>query len=250
MSGATSVLGCRVDACGVDEAVARILELARGDVPASVITLGTEMVVRARRDPSFRSALNASALSLCDTVGVLYAARARGLHLEGRVTGIDLLDPLCAALAREGLAVYLLGAKGDTAARAGAALAARHPGLRIAGARDGYFGPAQDDEAAATIRASGARVLLVGLGSPRQELWVADHLAKTGALVGIGVGGSFDVLAGNVERAPEVWRRLNVEWLYRLMKEPWRWRRQLALPALVLLALQERLTAGRGSSTA
>jgi N-acetylglucosaminyldiphosphoundecaprenol N-acetyl-beta-D-mannosaminyltransferase len=247
MTGVT-ILGCRVDAAGVDDAVRRIVELARGDRPSSVVTLGTEMAVRARTDARFRAAVNASALSLCDTVGILAAARAQGLRLPGRVTGIDLLDPLCAALARAGIAVYLLGAKGDTAARAGAALAARHPGLRVAGARDGYFTPAEDGAVAAAIAASGAGVLLVGLGSPRQELWVADHLPKTGAMVGIGVGGSFDVLAGNVERAPEVWRRLNVEWLYRLIKEPWRWRRQLALPAFVWLAVCERLTSRRGSA--
>jgi len=246
----TTVLGCRVDAAGVDEAVRRIVELARGSEPASVVTLGTEMVVRARRDARFRAVLNASALSLCDTVGVMYVARAQGLRLPGRVTGIDLLDPLCAALAREGLGIYLLGAKGDTAARAGAALAGRHPGLRICGARDGYFGPADDASVAAAIGASGAAVLLVGLGSPRQELWIADHLVQAGAKVGIGVGGSFDVLAGNVERAPEVWRRLNVEWLYRLVREPWRWRRQLALPAFVWFAICERLGASRRGSTA
>jgi N-acetylglucosaminyldiphosphoundecaprenol N-acetyl-beta-D-mannosaminyltransferase len=246
---AATVLGCRVDAAGVDEAVTRIVELARGNVPATVVTLGTEMVVRARREPRFRAVLNASALSLCDTVGVLFAARAQGLPLPGRVTGVDLLDPLCADLAREDLGVYLLGGKGDTAAKAGAALVARHPGLRVCGARDGYFSPAEDATVAAAVAASGARVLLVGLGSPRQEIWVADHLEKTGAMVGIGVGGSFDVLAGNVERAPEVWRRLNVEWLYRLLKEPWRWRRQLALPAFVWLALCERLGA-RGRSSA
>jgi N-acetylglucosaminyldiphosphoundecaprenol N-acetyl-beta-D-mannosaminyltransferase len=245
-----TVLGCRVDAADVDAAVARILDLARGSEPASVVTLGTEMVVRARGDARFRAALNASALSLCDTVGVLYAARAQGVRLSGRVTGVDLLEPLCAALGREGLAVYLLGGKGDTAARAGAALAARHPGLVIAGARDGYFTASENSAVAAAVAASGARVLLAGLGSPRQELWVADHLAQTGAMVGIGVGGSFDVLAGNVERAPEAWRRLNVEWLYRLLKEPWRWRRQLALPAFVWLALWERVAARRGGSTA
>jgi N-acetylglucosaminyldiphosphoundecaprenol N-acetyl-beta-D-mannosaminyltransferase len=163
-----------------------------------------------------------------------------GVRIPERVTGVDLIDPLCEELARAGLSLYLLGGKGDTAARAAAALAARHPGLRIAGARDGYF-PASDDEAVArSIAQSGARVVLVGLGSPRQEFWIREQLARSGARVGIGVGGSLDVLAGNVERAPELWRRLNLEWLYRLVKEPRRWRRQLALPLFVVLALRER----------
>lgn len=238
------ILGCRVDATGGADAVRRIAALAKGEGSSLVVTLGTEMIVAAQRDAAFRAAVNASALSLCDTIGVLYAARMYGVRIPERVTGVDLIDPLCDALAAEGLSLYLLGSKGDTAARAGAALLARHPGLRIAGARDGYFSPAQDAEVAREIAATGASVVLVGLGSPRQEMWIRAHLAATGAHVGIGVGGSFDVVAGNVERAPERWRRLNLEWLYRLLKEPQRWRRQLALPLFVLLALRERALAG------
>jgi N-acetylglucosaminyldiphosphoundecaprenol N-acetyl-beta-D-mannosaminyltransferase len=234
------ILGCRVDATDGADAVRRIVSLAQGEGASLVVTLGTEMIVAAQRDAAFRSALNAAALSLCDTIGVFYAARLYGVRIPERVTGVDLIDPLCEALARADVPLYLLGAKGDTAARAAAALVGRHPGLRIAGARDGYF-PASDDEAVARkIAESGARVLLVGLGSPRQELWIRANLASSGARVGIGVGGSFDVLAGNLERAPEGWRRLNLEWLYRLLKEPQRWRRQLALPLFVLLALRER----------
>ena len=246
-----TVLGCRVDAVDAGEAVRRIVSLATaGQAPAVVVTLGTEMAMRARRDERFRQTVNASALSLCDTVGIQVAARAQGVRIPARVTGIDLIEPLCAVLAAQGLPVYLLGGKGDTAARAGAALAARHPGLVISGARDGYFGPADDAAVVAAITSSGAKVLFAGLGSPRQEFWIADNLAKTGAAVGIGVGGSFDVLAGNVARAPELWRRLNVEWLYRLVKEPWRWRRQLALPAFVWYALGERLSGGKGHRAA
>ena len=237
-----TILGCRVDAVGPEDAVGRIVALARGDEPSLVVTLGTEMVVCAQSDTQFREAVNSSALSLCDTVGVLLAARLQGTPLPGRVAGVELLEPLCAALAREELPVYFLGAKGDTAARAASRLAARHPGLRIAGTRDGYFGPSDDAQVAQTIRASGARVLLAGLGSPRQELWLSRWLAQSGCGVGIGVGGSFDVIAGNVARAPQLWRRLNLEWLYRLVREPSRWRRQLALPKFVVLALFERAT--------
>jgi N-acetylglucosaminyldiphosphoundecaprenol N-acetyl-beta-D-mannosaminyltransferase len=237
------VLGCRVDAVGSEDAVRRIVQLARGEAPSLVVTLGTEMVVRARTEPRFRDVVNASALSLCDTIGVLFAARLQGLPLRERVAGVELIDPLCAALAADGASVYLLGAKGDTAERAGRTLAQRHPGLRVAGARDGFFPPSASLEVAAEIRRTGARVVLVGLGSPRQEFWIADYLKETGASVGMGIGGSFDVLAGNVERAPYVWRRLNLEWLYRLLREPERWRRQLALPQFVWLALCERFTA-------
>jgi N-acetylglucosaminyldiphosphoundecaprenol N-acetyl-beta-D-mannosaminyltransferase len=237
-----TILGCRVDVIGPDEAVAKIVELAAGDRPSLVVTLGTEMAVYARRDPRFREIVNASALSLCDTVGIKYAARLHGAAVRERVAGVDIIDPLCAAFAERGVPIYLLGGKGDTAQRAAAVLQARYPGLVVAGARDGYFPSAQEATVSAAVAHSGARVVFVGLGSPRQEIFLADHLAETGCAVGIGVGGSFDVLAGNVERAPAVWQRLNLEWLYRLVREPKRWRRQLALPRFVWLALCERAT--------
>ena len=237
-----TILGCRVDVIGTDEAVAKIVEFATGDRPALVVTLGTEMAVYARRDPRFREIVNASALSLCDTVGIKYAARLHGAAVRERVAGVDIIDPLCAAFAERSVPIYLLGGKGDTALRAAAVLQARYPGLVVAGARDGYFPPAEETKVSAAVASSGARVVFVGLGSPRQEIFLAGHLAETGCSVGIGVGGSFDVLAGNVERAPAIWQRLNLEWLYRLVREPKRWRRQLALPRFVWLALRERAT--------
>jgi N-acetylglucosaminyldiphosphoundecaprenol N-acetyl-beta-D-mannosaminyltransferase len=235
-----TILGCRVDVIGCDDAVARIAELATGSEPSLVVTLGTEMAVYAQRDPRFREIVNNSALSLCDTVGIKYAARLHGADVRERVAGVDIIDPLCEAFAERGIPVYLLGAKGDTAQRAATVLVARHPGLEIAGARDGYFSPQEEAAVSAAIAGSGARVVFVGLGSPRQEIFLADRLKDMGCTVGIGVGGSFDVFAGNVERAPALWQRLNLEWLYRLVREPKRWRRQLALPRFVWLALWER----------
>jgi N-acetylglucosaminyldiphosphoundecaprenol N-acetyl-beta-D-mannosaminyltransferase len=238
-----TILGCRVDALDANEAVARITALARADGSALVVTLGTEMIVRAQADARFRQVINESALSLCDTIGVLFAARLHGVRLPGRASGIDLIDPLCAAFAREGIALFLLGGKGETAARAGLALCERHPGLIVAGTRDGYFGTEDESAVATAIARSGAKVLFAGLGSPRQELWMADYLKETSCAVGIGVGGSFDVLAGNIARAPALWRRFNLEWLYRLVREPRRFRRQLALPRFVWLAICERARA-------
>lgn len=238
MESAT-ILGCRVDAVGSAEAVRRIADLARGTRCATVVTLGTEMIVHAQRDAHFRDIVNASDLSLCDTIGVKYAAWLHGAKLEERVSGVDLIAPLCAALAEQGSSVYFLGAKGDTAARAAEAVRARCPALVVAGAHDGYFTEDSEAEIASAIAASGANVLLAGLGTPRQEIFLNNRLQETGCGVGIGVGGSFDVLAGNVARAPAVWQRLNLEWLYRLVREPHRWRRQLALPQFVWLVLRE-----------
>ena len=244
------VLGCRVDAVGRDEAVSRIAALANGDGPGLVVTLGVEMVMTARRDAEFRRAVNDATLVTCDTIGLLLASRLRGGPLRERVTGVELVDALAARSASLGdVRLYLLGSAGDTAQRAGEALRRKYPDAIIAGARDGYFCAGEDDAVVAAIRASGANVLLAGLGSPRQERWLTRNLAATGAGAGIGVGGSFDIYAGNVMRAPAFFQRTGLEWAYRLAKEPRRWRRQLALPRFALAALAEALTSPRHRNT-
>jgi N-acetylglucosaminyldiphosphoundecaprenol N-acetyl-beta-D-mannosaminyltransferase len=234
------ILGCRLDPIDADEATARALELARSGAGAQIVTLGTEMVVYAQHDPRFRAIVNGAALSLCDTVGLLAVARRRGAPLRGRVAGVELIERLCSAAAKEGLPVYFFGGSEGVADAAAAILRARHPDLIVAGTRNGYF---RDDEApaiAAAIARTGARLLFVGLGSPRQEYWLREHLRETACGAGIGVGGSFDVISGRIARAPHLVRRFGLEWLYRLAKEPRRWRRQLALPRFVwLVALDE-----------
>lgn len=237
---AFDILGCRLDPVDADEAAARILAFARTRAGAQIVTLGTEMVVYAQRDAHFRAILNASALSLCDTVGLLTVARRRGAPLRRRVAGVELIEDLCARAAAEGLPVYFLGGAEGVAADAAAILEVRFPGLVIAGTRSGYFSEEESPAVAAAIRASGAALLFCGMGSPRQELWLAENLQETGCGAGIGVGGSFDVIGGHVQRAPHAVQRLGLEWLYRLFKEPRRWRRQLALPRFVwLVALDE-----------
>lgn len=235
------ILGCRVDDVDAACATTRILELAKPGGGAQVVTLGTEMVVYAQRDARFRAVVNASALSLCDTVGLLWAARLKGARLKTRVAGVDLIERLCKAMAKGELSLYLFGGSDGVAENAGRALRDRHPGLLVAGSRAGYFDDSESASVAREIRASGASVLLCGLGSPRQEFWLAEHLRETGCGAGIGVGGSFDVLSGRLRRAPEAWRRAGLEWLYRLLREPRRWRRQLALPFFVALVALDAL---------
>lgn len=241
---ALQILGCRLDLVDANEATSRILGFARSGAGAQVVTLGTEMVVAAQKDERFRNVLNACALSLCDTVGLLTVARRRGASLRERVTGVELMERLCAESSRasrngEDLSVYFLGGVEGVAEDAAAILEARFPGLQVAGARNGYFSESESAEVAAAIRETGARLLFAGLGSPRQEFWLAEHLTETGCGAGIGVGGSLDVLGGKVERAPRIFRQFGLEWLYRLTQEPQRWRRQLALPQFVWLVALE-----------
>jgi N-acetylglucosaminyldiphosphoundecaprenol N-acetyl-beta-D-mannosaminyltransferase len=235
------VLGCRLDAIDADNATRRIIELVREGAGAQVVTLGTEMVVYAQRDERFRSIVNRSALSLCDTIGLLAVARRRGAPLRERVTGVELVEHLAAAAAAQGVPVYLLGGGEDVAAAAARVLRLRFSGLRVAGTRSGYFRDDESGDVAKEIASSGARLLFAGMGSPRQEYWLAEHLRETECGVGIGVGGSFDVIAGRTARAPQLVRKFALEWLYRLAKEPHRWRRQLALPRFVWLIVLEEL---------
>ena len=244
-----TILGCRLDPIDADAASDAIMGFARDGRGAQVITLGTEMVVHAQRDARYRSVVNACALSLCDTVGLLAVARSRGAPLQRRVTGVELIEHLCERAAREGVSVFLFGGAPGVADEAARILRARYPGLQIAGTRNGFFSADESPAIAQQIRESGAQLLFAGLGFPKQEFWLADHLRETGCGAAIGVGGSFDVISGKVERAPASWRRFGLEWLYRLVKEPKRWRRQLALPHFVLLiageSVRSRLAKGK-----
>ena len=234
------VLGCRLDDVTAVDATEQIIAAARSGSGAQVVTLGTEMVVYAQNDERFRHVVNAAALVLCDTVGVLAVARRHGAQLESRVTGVELVESLCAAAAAGSIPVYFFGGAEGVAADAAAILEARFPGLIVAGTRNGFFTAEETPAICSAIGNSGARLLFAGLGSPRQEFWLAEHLRETGCGACIGVGGSFDVISGRVRRAPYMWRRFGLEWLYRLIREPHRWRRQMALPYFVWLALLDR----------
>ena len=173
------ILGCRVDAVSRDEAVARIASLARGSAPSLVVTLGVEMAIYAQHDARFRALVDDAALSLCDTIGILLASRARNGPLRERVTGVDLIEPLVERSAAAGdLRIFLFGGMPGVAERAANALRERHPGAAIVGWRDGYFKPEENPTIVASIAATNANVLLVGLGSPKQEYWLAERLQR------------------------------------------------------------------------
>jgi len=243
------ILGCKLDPIESAEATDAIMRYAREGAGAQIVTLGTEMVVYAQRDPRYRAVVNTCALSLCDTVGLLAVARSRGAHLNERVTGVDLVEHLCERASREGVSVFLFGGAPGVADEAARVLQQRYPNLRIAGTHNGFFAAEESPAIANQIRESGAQLLFAGIGFPKQEFWLAEYLSQTGCGAGIGVGGSFDVISGKVERAPAAWRRMHLEWLYRLVKEPKRWRRQLALPQFVLMvaaqSVRSRLAKGK-----
>lgn len=249
-SGSLIVLGCRVDRVDSAAAVARIEQLVAAGRAAQVVTLGAEMANLAHDDARYRAVINTADLVVPDTIGIVLASRWIGAPLPERVAGIDLVERLCARAAQNDLPVFLLGGAPGVARAAGMMLMQRHNGLQLAGVEHGYFEDAQDAAIADRIAASGARLVFVGLGFPRQEYWIRDHLARLGTAVCIGVGGSFDVLSGLRSRAPLAMRRLGLEWLYRLMREPRRLRRQLALPLFAARAAAQALRIRVGASRA
>ncbi len=233
------VLGVAFDDLTMDEAVARGLALARGDGFAYAVTPNPELVMMAQKDPDYAGALAGAGLTLADGVGVIYAAKLLGRPLKGRVPGVDFAGRLMEAMAREGLSLFLLGAKPGVAERAAENLRAKYPGLTICGIHDGYF---QDPEPVAeAVRESGAEVVFVCLGAPKQERWMAQYGPRSGAHLAIGLGGSLDVFAGTVKRAPEGWQKLGLEWLYRLLKEPRRVGRMAKLPLFLCQAAWARI---------
>ena len=231
------VLGVRVDDVTYDEAVALVDRFIAEGGPHVVTTPNPEFVMAARADPRFRAVLGRAALNIPDGIGLILAARLVGDHVREHVRGTDLVERLAAHGAARGHRWFLLGAEDGVAREAAERLRRRHPALRIVGAEPGSPRPEDDAAVRSLICAAGpVDVILVAYGAPRQELWLERNLGPLGIPVGIGVGGVFNFLSGRARRAPRWVRRLELEWLHRLVTQPWRWRRQVALPRFLLLA--------------
>jgi len=193
--------------------------------PRQVCTANPEFVMLAQRDAAFRAVLQRADLVLPDGVGLLWAARRLGAGLPVRVAGSDLIDRLAERGAARGWRIFYLGAAEGVAARAAQVLQARWPGLVVAGTYAGSPRPADEDALVARVRAAAPDILLVAYGAPRQDLWIARNRERLGVPVSVGVGGSFDFVAGVARRAPVWLQRLGLEWLHRLWRQPWRARR-------------------------
>ena len=226
-----SVQGYPLHAVTLEEAAQWVVESAAGARARtrSAVSFNPELVMRAQHDPEAAEALLEADLCYPDGVGAVWAAGRQGAaHLE-RVPGIDLAQRVLELAAERGYSVYFLGAADSVAEEAARRQKKRLPGLQIAGTHHGYFSPAEDAEVVRLVRESGARIVLVAMGAPRQEILLHRHRDGFGAAVGLGIGGSFDVWAGSVRRAPEWAQRAKVEWLYRLLSDPRRARRQTVL---------------------
>jgi N-acetylglucosaminyldiphosphoundecaprenol N-acetyl-beta-D-mannosaminyltransferase len=232
------LLGIQVHAVDLEGALAWIRARIAARAPGYVVTLNGALLVQAARRADLRDLVNGAGLVTADGVGVLLTARILGVDLRERVAGIDLTLALLELAAAVGYRVFLLGGAPGAAA---AQMRRRHPTLRVVGARHGFFTPDDEPRLVDEIRAAAPDVLLVALGAPRQERWMRRWSAELGVPVSMGVGGSFDVIAGRLPRAPMWMRRAGLEWLHRALREPRRWAVVRTIPPLFLLAARERL---------
>jgi len=239
----TEILGVRFDDLTQQEAAQRGRQLLEEDKFHYVVTPNPEFLLAAEKDPEFRRVLNAADLVLPDGIGVVYSAKILGTPLKERVPGIEFAEAMLSALNDMGGRLYLLGAKPGVAEEAGRRICARYPALVLCGTHDGYF---KDEQAILPeIAAAKPDLLFVCLGAPKQEKWMARWGQHTGAKLAIGLGGCLDVFAGNVQRAPERWQKLGLEWAYRLKKEPKRIGRMAKLPLVLVKAAGQRIRPGK-----
>ncbi len=233
------VLGLKFDSMTMDEALSRAEALLRGDKAAYVVTPNAEIAYEALHDGQLREMLNGADLMLPDGAGVVLASKLLRTPVKQKVAGVDFAAGLLGILERNGQSLYLLGGKPGIGELAAQKMLEAHPQLRIAGIADGYF----QDEAPviAKINASGADALFVCLGAPKQERFMVQHRQELHVHLMAGLGGSLDAFAGTVQRAPAWMIRLNLEWLYRLIREPKRFRRMLRLPKYLWAVMLKRI---------
>lgn len=211
-----------------------------------VITANPEIVMKANEDAEFMSYIQKATYVSADGIGVVKAAQLLGSSLPGRVTGYDTMVKLLSIGNEKRFKVFLLGAQKDTLEKTVENINKTYPNVEIVGAQDGYFNWEQND-IAERIATTKPDLVFVALGVPRQEKWIAEHFDEFTHGIFIGVGGSFDVIAGTVKRAPVFWQKLNLEWLYRLLKQPSRFGRMLSLPRFALKVFKLKLS-GQGST--
>ena len=220
MNRPVQILNGRFDRLSTRETVEKLVQAIHAGERGVLCTVNVAILMMMRSDTRLQRFVESSRWTVADGQPLVWASHLRQQPLPERVTGIDLIDLLCARAAREHIGVYFLGADHNTVHTVADVLRRRHPGLDVRGCADGYFGPAQAEARAKAVAQSGAELLFVAMGVPRQECFIEEQWLHLGARVVIGVGGSFDVIAGRRKRAPVAMQRAGLEWVYRLAQEP------------------------------
>ena len=242
VADAVHILSVRVDNVTTEEVLSILDGFVAERRPRQVVTVNPEFVVQAQRNAEFRAVLDQADLAVPDCLGLMWASRVLGRPLRERVTGSDTVPLIARLCARRGYRVFLLGAAPGVAEKAAAVMIGDSPDLQIVGTYAGSPHRSEEDEIVARVSASSPDLLLVAYGAPRQDLWIRRNLDRLGVPVCIGVGGTLDFIAGIAVRAPRWMRKAGLEWLHRLCRQPWRWRRMLALPRFWCLVMRQRLS--------
>jgi N-acetylglucosaminyldiphosphoundecaprenol N-acetyl-beta-D-mannosaminyltransferase len=237
------VLKLWVDDCTMESALDQVAEFVeKGDRVQTVFAVNPEKNYTVPKDPFLYRMFKESDLLIPDGIGMVLAAKLLHSVRVERVPGCELMQQICAMSEKKGFKVFLYGAKEEVSQAAMAELVSRHPDLKIVGRQNGYLPPEKNDELVNRINDSGAQIIFLALGSPKQENWIAQNRDRlTSVRVCQGIGGTLDVLAGTVKRAPEIYCKLGLEWLYRLLSEPSRIKRQLKLPLFAVQVLAAKL---------
>lgn len=240
MSKKTHVLGVPFDAVTMEQAVAKAKKMLAEEGQHFICTPNPEIVMEAQKDKELMDILHEADMVIPDGIGVVWASKYSEIRLKERVAGYDLTQNLMAELAATGETFYFFGGAPGVASTAARMMMKKYPGLKVVGVHNGYFDEKEEKKIIQDIKTKSPSILLVGLGAPKQEKWIYDNIRLVRAKVAIGVGGSFDVMAGNVKRAPEIFQKLGLEWFHRLITQPTRWRRMMRLPKFALTVLKTK----------
>ena len=240
MSKKTHVLGVPFDAVTMEQAVEKAKKMLGEEGQHFICTPNPEIVMEAQKDKELMDILHEADMVIPDGIGVVWASKYSEIRLKERVAGYDLTQNLMAELAATGETFYFFGGAPGVASTAARMMMKKYPGLKVVGVHNGYFDEKEEKKIIQDIKTKSPSILVVGLGAPKQEKWIYDNIRLVGAKVAIGVGGSFDVMAGNVKRAPKIFQKLGLEWFYRLITQPTRWRRMMRLPKFALTVLKTK----------
>lgn len=240
MSDQLTILGIPIDRVDQAQALRIMQDYIDSGKPHYIVTANAEIIYQASQDATMRQVVCGADLVTADGSGVVWASKYIGQPLSERVTGIDLVHAICQTSETAGWRIYILGAVPGIAQQAADKLRQQYPACQIVGVQHGYFKAEEEPRIVEQIRQAKPDVLLVAMGAPRQELWITKHQDVLQVPVAMGIGGSLDVISGNLKRAPQWMQKLSLEWLYRLLIQPSRFKRVLALPKFVLAVRKEQ----------
>lgn len=248
MRKTVKIFGVHIDELKKREVLEKVEMFLTEDITRTIYTPNTEIVMECRENSKLKDILNRGDIVIPDGIGLIYASKIKKKGLTERVTGCDVSHDILDIANREGYSLFLLGGVAGVSKEASENIVKKYPNIRLAGEHDGYFkgthtGSVGDLEERAVIdeiNKSNADILFVGLGAPKQELWIDENKDKLNCKVIIGNGGTIDILAQRVKRAPEIYQKLGLEWLYRLSKDPKRIKRQMVIPLFILTILFSR----------